>query len=623
MSDLILLKLWNKNIKELENVNKRNIVKIDKFTEDILNKPNKKQKKYISYIESNSLYGIITAPTQVGKTDATRKMIEKCLINNIPVIISSDNKSDQQDQLFNRIKNNLTTNDNILIKVSDNKYAIDIENCINENKTFVLFCLDNPSQIEKINKIISYSIANNNNFKKYKKIMIIHDEGDIIQKDSDILTHNIDQAKSHQNWIKLSKLINEKTNVNLKKVFVTATLENCCALYDIETADVMELEIPNNYQGYKNINYTELDDLDIIEILKSQINRIKNNSNNKTGEIILYCVEKNIKIGKKSQHNILHSLSITKKIKNVTINTYNGESMIVHTKNDDLKKLLKNIKIKTNKNKIITCESQEKIINDNVFIEIDKRIPIRKFYSLCKKANERVVITIGKDLINRGISFVSEKEENDLYPLCATTLICNPGKKANVVYINQLCGRITGLARPDLQRFLFAPKKIISDYKNYNKNQEDFLKKIRNNKLEITKNLWLNHIHDNKLYNNIDRPKLNIEMNYKKEIEEEIKGEIDKVKLKSLNKWLKANDLLVSRMIKFLYECKEEISYKKFKNGINYDGTDEDFQSNLRSGNKGDKGYLWKYKTEQYKIINIKMNPKIREYIDNSEYQSI
>ena len=615
----------HKKISDL-NINNRNKKNIIKFTNDILDKLNEKQKKFISYIESNSVYGIITTPTQVGKTDATREMIETCLQNNIPVILSSDNKSDQQDQLYNRIKNNLTGIDNILIKVSDRNYSTKIEECINQNKTFVLFCLDNASQIKKITQnIASCAMLDKNNFKKYNKIMIIHDEGDVIQKDSDVTIVNNNQTKSHQNWIKLCDLINKEINIDLKRVFITATPENCCALYNIETAHVMELEIPNNYQGYKNINYNILNnDLDIIKILKSQINRIKQNvNNNKTREVILYCIEKNIKIGKDNQNSVLQSLSITNEIKNVTIHTYNGTGMLIHTNNKNLKKLLKKIKIKTSQDKIITCESHELNINDNIYIQIDKKIPIRKFYSLCKEANEHIIITIGKDLINRGISYVSEKKEDDLYSLCATTLICNPGIKANVVYMMQLIGRITGLARPDLQRFLFAPKKIISDYINFNKNQTNFLKIIRENNSEITKNLWLNHTHENKLNNNIDRPKLNIPMNYKKEITEEIEGKIEGVKLKSLNKWLKSKNLdNIAKMVKFLYTCLEEISFKKFKNGINYNGVD--LESCLRSGCKGSKnGHLWQYKTKNNKIGNIKMNPKIREYIDNLEYQTL
>lgn len=47
-----------------------------------------------------SINCLLHAPTQVGKTDATKDFIEVCLNANV----SCDNKTDQLTQFYNRIK---------------------------------------------------------------------------------------------------------------------------------------------------------------------------------------------------------------------------------------------------------------------------------------------------------------------------------------------------------------------------------------------------------------------------------------------------------------------------------------------------------------------------------------
>jgi hypothetical protein len=82
------------------NVNNRNEMNVRNFAEQIINKENKKAKKYIKLLESLSVNALITAPTQVGKSAATREFIEACLSQDIPVIVSTDNKKDQCEQLY-------------------------------------------------------------------------------------------------------------------------------------------------------------------------------------------------------------------------------------------------------------------------------------------------------------------------------------------------------------------------------------------------------------------------------------------------------------------------------------------------------------------------------------------
>ena len=74
------------------------------------------------------------------------------------------------------------------------------------------------------------------------------------------------------------------------------------------------------------------------------------------------------------------------------------------------------------------------------------------------------------------------------------------------------------------------------------------------------------------------------------------------------------DDSLVGRMIRFLYDQNEEISTEQFKNGIEYNGTDEEFRSNIRGGHavKSQYGKLWIQKNNM-----IKLNDKIRNHLNS------
>ncbi len=92
----------------------------------------------------------------------------------------------------------------------------------------------------------------------------------------------------------------------------------------------------------------------------------------------------------------------------------------------------------------------------------------------------------------------------------------------------------------------------------------------------------------------------------------EVENEIDGVKLANLKKWLNS-DTLVGKMIRYLYDNEETVSFRELKEGINYEKSDDEFLSNIKSGHslKSQYGKLWNYKNDK-----IKLNNNIREYID-------
>ena len=245
----IVIKIHNENVK--------------KFAKKILKNENDKKKYFKQFIQSTEVNGLITAPTQVGKSNATREFIETCFEEGVPVIISTDNKSDQNEQLFHRIERDLAGADVRMLKVIDKSFGNDLKECIKTGfHRFVIFALDNSSQVEKlIVNLTSLSTRHLCEMHKIKKIAIIHDEADQIAKDKDTEHISPEQAESHKKWLELIHLFKHTMSyIDLKRIFITATPDNVVMLYNIQSASVMCLEIPSGYVGYKNIECIPFED---------------------------------------------------------------------------------------------------------------------------------------------------------------------------------------------------------------------------------------------------------------------------------------------------------------------------------------------------------------------------
>jgi hypothetical protein len=112
----------------------------------------------------------------------------------------------------------------------------------------------------------------------------------------------------------------------------------------------------------------------------------------------------------------------------------------------------------------------------------------------------------------------------------------------------------------------------------------------------------------------IDIIEINEQIGKLKKTETKIDGEIDGVKIQNLHRWIKDDcNLLVAKMLKFLFKQNEEITVEDFKEGIDYRGTEKQFISNIRNGLsvKTHYGFVWKFKNQ--KII---LNKNITEYLN-------
>lgn len=92
-------------------------------------------------------------------------------------------------------------------------------------------------------------------------------------------------------------------------------------------------------------------------------------------------------------------------------------------------------------------------------------------------------------------------------------------------------------------------------------------------------------------------------------------GVLDGVVLKNLMQYYKSQNLLVGKMIRYLYKQEGAITFEEFKNGIGYDKSDQQFRDNIFNGQslKSKYGKLWNMEGG---IIHI--NPKIKTYIDSA-----
>lgn len=580
------------------NVNNQNNLNMKEFAKKIITKEHDTKKYFKKFIESTSINALIHSPTQVGKTAATKDFIEICLDAKLPVIVSCDNKSDQLEQFYTRIANDFNSSDVTLVKACNPKIGKILKDCFENDKKVIIFCLDNASQIKKIKEQIVLLMTLENI--KLKKIVIAHDEGDVITKDYNIEDLENDQSESHKEWIKMIQYFSRQ-QIELKRVFVTATPENVVYKYKIE--HVIRLSVPNNYIGYDKIQYNQVEDPKHIKdiLIEEQNRRILQKENG----VILYCIDK--KIGKGQDPTFVSLCSYLQCV----VNTYNGNGITARVNNEHFETRLRkfvslNNKVKHNKHIVYTDEST----NETKNIWNIKGMAIRDFYQICKEINSGIIVTIGMDLMSRGISFVSSEKATDT--VAATTMIYKPGMTMHAVGLCQTIGRITGTARPDLQRRLYASKSVIENYINYNENQKQYLKEIvKNDNIvsnEIMKTIELNK----KLSRPMDRTKLGLKPMYKSESESEseTEGEIEKMK-KLINNWWNA-DTIIGKILKFVYDSEIGVSEMELKEFIKQCGAFDTWYNDLHTPSKN---YIKVFERTNNRITKIKN--EAREYIKN------
>ena len=327
---------------------------------------------------------------------------------------------------------------------------------LRNKKIFIIFWIDNSKQTKKILGTLDSCIIMKELKMKNEKIMMIHDEGDVITKHNDVENATNKQPVSHAVMIELTEFLRE--HLVLKRIFVSATIDNIYSLYKINSYYVFQLKIDPKYRGLKHIKFKPIEDhvSDYKQILTEEISR---------GGIIICCTERKLKDHSKN----LKSLSLD--FPNILIHTYNGKNMEIHTTNEKFKELL--MKLKNKKGK-------EACSRKGNFLYLSNDIPLCRFYGIAQEAGEKTIITIGNNKIDRGISFVADTKKD---PLTAITMILKTGNKMHAVGITQIIGRVTGISAPNLERRVYTSRENIELVKTHNRNREGILEISEDGKL--------------------------------------------------------------------------------------------------------------------------------------------
>ena len=460
--------------------------------------------KFQNFIDSENPLGLIYAPPQVGKTEAIVKFIEASITRDMPVIVSCDNKNDQMNQIYDRVAQTMLGRDVELFLVTMRKFNDELNKIVRlPSKRYVIFVMNNASQIKKLRLTfldLSTSLVSAA-FKMTTRFSIVHDEADTHIKNSDIANISQNQKASHQAWLEFYHAF-DVMQISVKRMFVSATPEAVVMLHKIQNVAVFRLDVPESYMGYgnKNFRYNLITSTtDTSPLLIREIRRIKESASH---EVILYCMDKAIR----DHYDTLIRLN---RFANCIVNTYNSNGIRVMFKTqemfDDFKQICENYNIapRLKNMKPITVSD----LGDWT-LEI-KDLTIANFYTMCKAAGETCVVTIGKDLIARGISYCSTNRKQ---PFAATRMFLHVGNTMHNVGITQAVGRIMGTARPELDRELYANESIVSEFKKFNQNQKKWIGAVAASVDEISVKTIIDSTDFCIFKRKIDRPALKLKM---------------------------------------------------------------------------------------------------------------
>jgi hypothetical protein len=589
------------------------LLKIKKNTADYVNLMNFLFNSEVSEIKTSTItlykpkIALTYAPPQVGKTNAIIEIVKDCIANNVSIVISSDNKKDQMSQLFKRLTRAVEMHyesifENCFITTVDNKNFDSIVEEMKNKKSFIICCLDNKSQIQKVYEKV-------NAVQTVTDLCLIHDEADVITKARNINEVMANQPESHKKWIEFTTNLYNK-GVNLKRVFVTATPENVVYLY--KPGFVWELPIPENYVSASSIDFNELDNFDTTTITRILTREVKMRKDE--GGIILYCVERN-----KDETNDEDTTSnqsqvfsgILKNIKKTgldVVSSYNSNGFKLAFRLQKHKTFFMN-KMEEKSIQYTLCEDEK------AFTIRKNELSISEFYGYLQLCGCKVVLTIGKDLIARGISFVSNQTEN---PLTATTMIYKPGSQLSQVALTQAIGRLNGTAQPNLKRRLYTTDDVYTNYTTFVKNQKEIISSIRENGNKVDEDL-IGDIALWKASRPVDRKILKLEqdMTFWEETEEDSGYTTDDddngVRMQRLIGMWWGADTIIGKILRFVYENENGVSENKLKDYIESTGSKNVNQIYIHLTRK-DKDYSLIFERTENET-NLKK--EAREHIDN------
>jgi hypothetical protein len=410
---------------------------------------------------------VIASGTQNGKTREIIDIIKNSGKKSL-CLLSCDNRKDQLIQLTQRLTESKVfalTCEDIKISKSGGLTAPSLKKFkkyFKDHKRLVVVLLNNNSQCSKA-KILTESVLNDNYF-GIERFHMIHDEADLVNKsDNDkTITQAEETAKVQKEWIAFFTMLRPYTDLKyFKRIWVSATPENCSLIKDVKAKDVFVLP--------KNINYR--DDITHVEwcgdsaVISPEVARIRKEQSR---EVILFCAE-HTNVKQREVSLLLFGMY------DCPVITYNCDGIFGYSPGRE------------------DCLRFEWSSIDQVLGSIEENY-------------NGPIIIVGGGLLSRGISFVGFDKKK---PRTATVMFYLGSDSTNAVAIAQRIGRITGTSRPDInKRVLYTRDKIFECYTSYLKNQEtiyNILKNPENAELLVAEILETEQSSMIKLGRNMDR----------------------------------------------------------------------------------------------------------------------
>ncbi len=538
---------------------------------------------------------IVYAPTQVGKTSYIFRKIEESLETGTTlVIMSSCNQTSLQLQTINRFEKYIKTRD---MEVNINQtIQSSIKIIMNglKNNNLVLFTLDNVNQINKMSKQLEAILQKlkRENQTNIENLVIFYDEGDLSLKNDPA---NI-IAQSQKEWKSfIDRMENFKYQINVRRVFVTATPMLLQAYYQIQASNVYTLPIPENYIGYNSLKHIEFNNLKHLYKIIENERKIIDEKNIKNSMIIYSC-EREINNHEKA------------------LNQYSNEypDFCITTLNSNgIKFVLPRTKTKQDWDIAYQKARQHKefkpinirwrgVIGHTSSQEIDN------FYLILAYLNSDYNITIGKNMVNRGISFISRKVNNGPIPIVASTIITLPSKTSHLTNNVQSFGRITGTARHELERRIYCPQKHYETYLQFHEQQNEFIRNCENNPEKDTMYI-LKEFGLMKIKAKHDRLPVNDKIHYhNKSINSNVKEFIDKWNNED-------NDNINAKVFRFIRDNPDGVSQSELEDFIQTTGS-----INVESQYKEPNKYPYIYYRDSNQITRL--TDKAKKYINIAIY---
>ena len=412
-------------------------------------------------------YSLSFADCQCKKTTHMLKRISE-IISQVNIIIFVDNKNDQQQQMYLRLEKYISDgklpNDTkvILDTIPHKKVLEEFKEIFRNNRKHqILIFKFNHAQLAKL--MDGIVLGKDENVRSTVGFQIFVDEGDIVTKHQNTKTVQDGQPRSHHAFIKIRDKYREK-NIKCYVEFISATPQNILGNYPIEK--IFTYPQPEDYVGFKDIDFVHFPKPKAISEVTQLIQSIRYDiiSSGEKGNILV-CTDH-----LKNEHG--NMMSALKQLDILTI-IYNGDGSTIYIPTALMESFQYHVKMYYGKE--IGNYSLE---TDPQTFQFKKEIFIGDVYQILNNMGVQTAVTIGKDLMGRGISFCSISREDSI-PFATTRMILNVANTTNCVYLLQMIGRLLGTVCPYYQRKLYCDRDV---YKHYMDTNRDLLENIENRK---------------------------------------------------------------------------------------------------------------------------------------------